>query len=408
MIQSAVIQKPAEINIDVIDALFYADSAPAFRWLHEHAPVYLYDPRPKYDSTVWIFSTWEDIRWALGKTEIFCHRFGTFFSHPAFASGDARFKTAMRNAGLMDPPEHTRHRRLVNNQFRPARMHQLEEPVREIVQLCLADVGSGETADFTTLIANRVPLLVICDLLGVDRACSSDFSRWVNAVISAFGPNAVPSYGEIDEMLDFFEAEVDERMAHPRDDIITDLTQAEHHGDRFTKHEMVLWCWNLLAGGAYTTADLLGGGVRALLDFPHERLKLLDNPALIDDAVEEMLRYVTPNLYHMRTATRDVVVRATQIREGDKVFLSFLAGNRDPAVFEDPYQFDISRPRREHLSFAHGRHKCLAAPLARLTARIVFQELLERFPQIEWGDAWIPDWNTLNNRPGTIPVTFSG
>jgi cytochrome P450 len=189
-------------------------------------------------------------------------------------------------------------------------MTRLEEPLRAIVNECLDAIEPGQVTDFSQAVAYRIPLYMICDLLGVGRARAEDFMRWSHAIFASFEPGAAAMFDDVIEMFDFFEAELEDRKRNPRDDLITDLVQAEHDGDRFTTDEMLMWCWVLLVSGQDTTACLLAGGVRALLAHPEERAKLIEDPGLIGGAVHEMLRWVTPTHAQMRTAEADTEIRA--------------------------------------------------------------------------------------------------
>lgn len=395
---------------EVIDAAFHLAPFEAYRWLHANAPVYWYDPRPRYPTPMWILSKWEDIRYVETKPDLFANKYGVVFqfaTHDVELPDDPRFAVAARMPNMYDPPEHTRHRRLVRDQFRPSRMSRLEEPLRKIVNECLDAIEPGEVADFSQAVAYKIPLYMVCDLLGVGRTRAADFMRWSHAIFASFEPGADALFGDVIEMFDFFEGELDDRKRNPKDDLITDLVQAEHDGEGFTRDEMLMWCWVLLVSGQDTTACLLAGGLRALLDFPGERAKLIADPGLIPGAVHEMLRWATPTHAQMRTAEADTEIRGTPIAKGDKIYLCYTAANRDPEVFADPYRFDVTRPQeREHLSFGFGQHYCLGAPLARLEGRIAFEELLRRFPNFEAAGDHVPAPSAISNFPGVLPVRF--
>jgi cytochrome P450 len=395
---------------EVIDPLFHEDPWDAYRWLHANAPVYLYDPRPAYPSPMWILSRWDDIRFVETKPDLYCNKYGVVFqfaTHDVEMPDDPRFAVAAMMPNLYDPPEHSRHRRLVRDDFRPSRMYALEEPLRKLVNECLDTIEPGEASDFSQAVAYKIPLYMVCDLLGVGRERAADFMRWSHAIFASFEPGAEAKFGEVIEMFDFFEDEIADRRKHPKDDLITDLVQARHDGEGFTKDEMIMWCWVFLVAGQDTTACLLAGGVRALLAHPGERARLVADPSLVPGAVHEMLRWVTPTHAQMRTATTDTELRGQKIAAGDKIYLCYTAANRDPEAFPDPYRFDVGRNMdKEHLSFGFGQHYCLGAPLARLEGRVVFEELLARFPNFEAGGDYVPTPSAISRFPGVVPVRF--
>jgi cytochrome P450 len=206
-------------------------------------------------------------------------------------------------------------------------------------------------------------------------------------------------------MVDFFEKEIEDRRKNPGDDLITEIVQAEKQGQTFSKDEMIMWCWVFLVAGQDTTANLISGGMRALLEFPEQQAKLAADPSLTPGAVEEMLRWVTPTWAMMRTATADTEVGGREIAAGDKLYMFYYAANRDPSIFDDPWSFDVTR-KAEHLSFGHGRHFCLGNPLARLEGRLIFEELVKRYPNTEQAGPWVPKLSTTSNFPGKVPVRF--
>ena len=403
-------------RVDVLDPEFYRDPNAAIAWLHKQAPVYWFDARPQYPRPMWIISRWEDCRAILSDPATFCSSRGKTLdfvtvsgsgTDSATMQRDERIEIASRMPGLIDPPDHTRHRLLVRDHFRPRRMHDLEAPVRQIVNDSL-DLVDGQVADFVTAVGDRIPLYLTIDLMGLDRAMADDFVRWSNAIFASFEPDKETDTQTLLDMLDFFEEEVEDRRSNPRDDLITDLVQAEHEGDRFTMDEILMWCWVLLTSGQETTANLLSGGTLVLFQNPASRNRLADDPSLMSRAVAEMLRWVTPTRYGMRTATRSVDLGGQTIQEDDLVFLSYTSANRDPSAFADPFVFDVAREdTREHLSFAFGPHYCLGAPLARLEGQILFEEMLRRFPQYEVVDEPVWKVSTHSNRLESLMVHFA-
>ncbi len=395
-----------------IDPMFYVDAEDAFAWLHEHAPVFRYDPRPHYPREMWVITKWEDARHVYRNADLFSSSQGTTLElgvgaasiNPSPVAPDDRLAIAGRKPTLLDDPEHTRHRRLVRDLFRPSRLRALEPKIRSVVGECFDGVDN-EVIDFGQAVGRPVPMRLIVDLLGLDPSMADDFARWSDAMMSSYEPGNESGLDAVNEMFDFLEEQIRDRESNPgQDDLIADLVAAEHDGDRFTHYEILMWCWALLVAGQETTATLLISGLRALLETEGELDKLRADPETLDTAVSEMLRWVTPNRSQTRTATQETVVRGQEIAAGDLILVSNLAANRDPEIYPDPYRFDVTRPNdHESLSFGFGPHYCLGALLARLETRIVFEQLVERFSSIELV-SHEPAFGVTSSPPGVLKV----
>ena len=403
-------------RFEFIDPMFYVDAEEDLAWLHEHAPVYRYDPRPQYPREMWVITKWEDARHVYRNAEIFCSGQGTTLefgagaasTNPSHVAPDERLALAGRKPTLLDGEEHARHRRLVKDQFRPRRLRALEPTVRRVVKECI-DRVDGDVIDFGNAIGRPVPMTLIVELLGLDTARIADYTRWSSAVMASLEPGSEADLDAVNEMFDFFEAELDERVANPdRDDLIADLVRAEDQGDRFSRDEILMWCWALLVAGQETTATLLTSGLRAVLETEGQQDALRRDPQLLDTAVAEMLRWVTPNRCMTRTATQDTTLRGQEIAKGDLVLVLNYAANRDPEIYPDPHRFDVARPAdHDSLSFGFGAHYCIGAQLARLEARVVFEELLSRFSSIELV-SHEPAYGVTSNPPGKLMVRLHG
>ncbi len=207
-------------------------------------------------------------------------------------------------------------------------------------------------------------------------------------------------------MAAYFAVQLKERERVPREDLLSALLLAEVDGERLTEAEIVQTLSFLLVAGNETTRNLITGGARALMQFPDERRRLLEDRSLMPGAVEEMLRWVTPVQWFARTATSNVELSGVSISAGDYVLLFYRAGNRDPEVWSDPYEFDVTRSLKAHTAFGHGEHSCIGAPLARLEARVVFEELLSRYPNFSLaGDVEVLPSGLLN-AVERMPVEF--
>ena len=384
------------------DPDFYLDDPHmAFRRLRATAPVYWCDT-----ARLWAISTYADILHVSRHPESFCSGRGVLI-HDRLRSG------ALTEAPLsilyMDPPHHNRYRKLVSSAFTPRMIGGLEPRIREIARRSLAAIAPGETHDFVEAVSVPLPMLVIAEMLGVGAEEMASFKRWSDAIIAAADTGASPeSMQHVGELFAYFYAKLEERRAEPRGDLLSALAAAEVDGERLTDEELLMFCMTLLVAGNETTRNLISGGARALMEFPDQRRVLVEDPTRIPRAVEEMLRWVTPIRSFARTATRDTVLRGQCITAGDYLLLLYASGNRDEDSFGPTADlFDAARPTEPiHLAFGFGEHFCLGASLARLEVRVLFEELLARFPAFTPAGDVVPLRSTLMNGLERMPVRF--
>jgi cytochrome P450 len=280
---------------------------------------------------------------------------------------------------VMDPPEHTRYRKLLTAQFTVRRMRSLEQRITQIVDEQLAALAAaGPGADLVARFALPVPTLTICDLLGVDYADRDQFHHLSQAMQdSTLKPEQVGvAYREYHE---FMGRLARAKLARPDESLISGLV----HDTDLTEAEVIGISILLLIAGHETTANMLSLGTLALLQNPGQLRLLRENPGLTPGAVEELLRYLSITAFiTVRVATEDFEVSGARIKAGDAVLLLLSAGNRDPALTADPDRLDVTRERTHHLAFGHGIHQCLGQQLARIEMQIGFRRLLERFPTL--------------------------
>jgi cytochrome P450 len=286
----------------------------------------------------------------------------------------------------MEPGRHGKHRRLVSGAFAPKIIRALEPRLRAVVRQTLDDVAPRGTCDFVTEVACELPVIAICELLGVPIDDRGQILTWSNAMIGMDDPEYAddPGAGMMAAMqLAMYANELAERRRRePREDIVTELLRAEVDGERLTQAEFNAFVLILAVAGNETTRNLISGGLALLCEHPAERRRLQADPALLPTAIDEMLRYHPPVLHFRRTAMRDVELRGERIREGDKVSIWYASANRDEDVFPEADRFDVGRTPNDHLSFGFGPHYCLGAALAQLEARVMFEELFARLPDI--------------------------
>jgi cytochrome P450 len=287
----------------------------------------------------------------------------------------------------MDPPDHNRHRKLVIQAFTPGATANLETMVRQIVRECLEAIEAGVTVDLVEALAVPIPMYVIAEMLGVSRSDRSDFKRWSDAMIEAGGGRRTAATdAALGEMLGYFQGILSERRRAPKHDLISTLAGAQIEGTHLTDPEILIFCATLLAAGNETTRNLISGGSLLLMRNPDQKRRVLAEAELLPNAVEEMLRWWTPVRSFTRSAMRDTELRGRKIAEGEVLLLLYGSANRDEEIWgDDADRFDVIRDHthQRHLAFGFGEHLCLGAPLARLEARLLFEELLARYPNFE-------------------------
>jgi cytochrome P450 len=307
---------------------------------------------------------------------------------------------------MTDPPEHTRLRRLVVRSFTPRVLEALRPSIEELVQELLDAVAGRPVFDFVEDFAYPLPAIVIARLLGAPDDARHDFMRWSKDIVDFVGTGhadsarALRNETTLREFRAFLEPVIQERRAHPRDDLMSILASTGEDGDRLTDDELVSTCIVLLFAGHETTANLLGNGLLALLRHPEQLGRLREEPGLMPTAVEELLRYDSPVQRNRRIALVDVELGRATIRRGDPVMVFMGSANRDAAKFADPDTLDVGRAPNPHQAFGHGIHFCVGAALSRLEAPIALLALLERFPRLRPADDYVARW-----RPN---ITFRG
>jgi cytochrome P450 len=334
----------------------------------------------------------------------------TFSSGHGVLLGDRERSVSAQDSLLyLDPPRHGPRRKLVNRAFTPRRVAELEPRVRELCRDLLDSVDGCGVVDAVDALCAPLPLLVIAELLGLPPEDRGRFRRWSDAVMAAAtaldDDNALVAL----ELLTYFEALVEGRADSRRDDLLSALCAAEVDGERLGRHDVIAFLMTLLVAGNETTRALLSGGLAALAEHPGQRAALAAEPALVARAVEEMLRWVTPIMAMARTATAPAVVDDTAVAEGDYVVLVYGAANRDEAAFgPGAGHFDVRRWPNPHLAFGFGEHFCIGAGLARLEARVFFEEVLARWPRYRVTGPVVRAPSTLLRQIVSLPIVFAG
>lgn len=395
---------------------FATDPYPAYAWLREHAPVHRTTLPSGIDA--WLVTRYADARQALADARL--SKNPQRHSESAHARGKVGIPGEQR-ADLMthllniDPPDHTRLRRLVSKAFTPRRVAAFAPRVRELTDDLIDAFADRKEADLIHEFAFPLPIYAICDLLGVPREDQDDFRDWAGTMIRHGGGPRGGVARAVKKIRAYLAELIHRKRAALGNDLMSDLIRASDHGDHLTENEAAAMAFILLFAGFETTVNLIGNGLYALLRHPGQRARLQraleeGDEGLLATGVEELLRYDGPvEMATWRFATEPVTIGGQRIAEGEPVLVVLAAADRDPERFADPDVLDLSRTDNQHLGYGHGIHYCLGAPLARLEAQTALATLLRRIPDLRL--AVEPD--DLRWRGGlimrglrTLPVTW--
>ncbi|MFE6869250.1 cytochrome P450 [Kitasatospora sp. NPDC057692] len=341
--------------------------------------------RLPYGEPAWLATTYADVKMVMADPR--------FSREMAQGLDQPRLRRELTGDGIMgmDPPDHTRLRKLVNKAFTARRIEQMRADIRSrVTRLIDAMVEKGQPADLVEDMARPLPVSVICDLLGVPFSDHHIFRKWTEGLTndSTMNGNVLEEIGG--ELGEYMSALIAQRRAEPTDDLLGALVYARDDGDKLTEDELIAIAGpGLLTGGVETVSSGLPSFLFTLLaDFPDQLKLLRTRPELMPNAVEELLRYVPINTAAMfaRYATEDVRFGDVVVRAGDPVMPALAAANRDPLVFENPEQVDITRQANPHMAFGHGPHHCIGAALARMELQESMTGLLTRFPDLHLAD----------------------
>ncbi|MFE9096653.1 cytochrome P450 [Streptomyces sp. NPDC007264] len=413
---------------------FAADPYPSYAWLREHAPVH----RTRLPSGVeaWLVTRYADARQALADQRL--SKNPAHHDEPVHARGRTGIP-GERKAELMthllniDPPDHTRLRRLVSKAFTPRRVAEFAPRVQELADRLIDGFSGRGHADLIREFAFPLPIYAICDLLGVPGEDQDDFRDWAGMMLHLPGdaPPDPRGHGKgprggvarsVKKMRGYLADLIHRKREalpgtpEPGEDLISGLIRASDHGEHLTENEAAAMAFILLFAGFETTVNLIGNGTYALLTHPGQRARLQASLArherdLLATGVEELLRYDGPvEMATWRFATQPVTIGGQHIAPGDPVLVVLAAADRDPERFADPDALDLSRRDNQHLGYGHGIHYCLGAPLARLEGQTALATLLTRLPDLRLA----VDPGDLRWRGGlimrglrTLPVEFA-
>jgi cytochrome P450 len=359
---------------------FHEDPYPVYRWMRDEAPVYRNEALDFYALT-----RFQDNLDAFVDKDLYTSTWATSLE---FMDGP---KTGTGLMIYMDPPEHNRYRGLVSKAFTPRAIEALEPRIRAIATTYLDALIGRERFDVVKEFTARLPMDVISSLLGIPESDRRFVQEGSNAMLHRDPGNPLPTPAAIaasQEVIAYFDVQVAERRARPRDDMMTHLTRVEWRDEdgaesRLSDFDIRSFLLLLATAGNETVTKLLATAFYELWRNPDQRQALIDEPRFIPNAVEETLRYDPPSQYQGRVTTREAVLHGEVVPEHSRVLLVNGASGRDERAFPDPDRFDVRRDIELHLGFGYGRHFCLGAALARLESRIAIAELLRRFPHYE-------------------------
>jgi cytochrome P450 len=351
--------------------LFYEDPYPIYRGLRDEAPVYLNPER-----RLWVLSRFDDVQRAGRDWRTFSSAEGVDIDDSRLGPGS--FLDA-------DPPRHDELRKLLHADFSPAALRRLEPLIAAKVDALVSALLERGSVDLVDELARRLPVSVVCDLLGAPAEDHPQLEAWYAGMLHREpGRPEVTETAEraTREMRDYIVAAVTERMAAPRDDLFSTIAAAHSEG-RLTMEEVDGMCRLLLLAGVHTTSSLIANTLMLLEDRPGDRRALGADPARIPTAVEELLRFLAPVQSGARVTTAEVELHGTVILHGERVLLLWASANRDERRYPDPDTLDLGRTPLRNVAFGEGIHFCLGAPLARLESRIAFEALFTRISEYE-------------------------
>lgn len=404
--------KPLNVDdVRIEDPDFYFEERrESYDRLHADRPVFYYEPLD-----VFVLTKHEDIKEAARRPEIFSSAHGLHLHELRLTPEEVEVYATLHGPGeqfaYADPPRHRELRGVATRNFAPKPLARLGEQVRRDSAELVGKIEPGEPLDFVEDIAAVLPIRVAEALIGLPSGYDADIRRWSDALESLKlihgAENIRAAIRQFSEMRDFFRAQFVIKRANPGEDLISTLLASQLDGKPISEDSLLTYCSTFLAAGSDTTRSLLAGMALALAEHPDQLEKLKANPDLLEGAIEESLRWVTPARGFLRTALQDTQVRGVDIKAGQRVYLLYDAGNRDAEVFADPWTYDIERPNASaHLAFGYGPHLCIAAHLARLEARELYGALLDSFDRIEVAGEIIEIRQLLRNGWVHLPLRF--
>jgi hypothetical protein len=351
----------------------HRDPFPSYRILRDEHPAYFSEP-----ANCWILSRYDDVVASVLDTKTFSSAQGNIIDDSPLRAG--------ATLGTTDPPRHDQLRKLVQWAFVYSNLQKMEAPARSEVRAVLEEANERGSIDLVNDYATPVVTGILAEVLGLPRENLGQVKQWVSdslrrdPVTRKSPPVADAARQALTELT---ERIIEERRTHPQEDIISGLIEARVDGQSLAEREILMTSRTLLAAGVESTVSFFSNLALNLVTFPDARRKLVEDPSLVPDAIEESLRYNTSAQRFSRTLTRDLVMHGKSMRAGDKVMVAYGSANRDERKFEDADRYDIGRKPSDHLGFGHGKHYCIGAGFARVLTKVLATELLAAAPEYE-------------------------
>jgi cholest-4-en-3-one 26-monooxygenase len=404
-------------DIDLSDPSVFLDGQPYdyYAMLRREAPVHWQPPGSHLSNGMpikegfFVLTKYEDVAYVSRSPRLFSSHLGSAFVGDPPEDDLAGMRAMLLN---MDPPEHQKYRRLVQRGFTPRTIAELEPKICAHAKRIVDDVADKGECDFVADLAVELPLILICELMGVPEHCRRQVFDWTNRLIGADDPDMSPSAEDVKaaalEMWMYSDQLAAEKLATPDGTLICKYMNSEVDGERITPFQLNNFFLLLSVAGSETTRNATTHAMRLFCEHP-EQYDLLrsDVDRYLPAAIEEVLRYSPSVIAFRRTATQDISIRGVEIRAGQKVVLYYPSANRDEEVFDEPDRFDITRPAKDHLAFGIGEHFCLGANLARMQLRCIMREILTRLPDMELAGPPRRARNALVDGIKQMPVRFT-
>jgi cholest-4-en-3-one 26-monooxygenase len=397
-------------SVELTEAELWVDGPPheVFKEMRSRCPVHWTEGFEEFpqEAGFWSVTTADDIHKVSRDWQTYSSELGGILA----ASPGFPIELARAMFIGMDPPKHDRLKALFQRGFTPKRIADHEERIRGIVTTVLGRLEGRKTCDLVADVGQPAVARVIGSFMGLPEEEDAVWADLVNSMLGAGDSDLNPDgprgavEKQLPEVFEHASTLIADRREHPTDDLTSVLVHAEVDGEKLEEHEIVMGFFLLMAAGNDSTKATFCSAMRALMENPQEKAKLVDDPSLIPSAVEESLRMFPAFAHFRRTATCDTELHGTKIHEGDKVVLWYVSSNRDETRYEDPDRFDVTR-NPEHQAFGPGgRHFCLGAPLARLELKILLEEVLARFPDIQLDGEPAMVESIFINQLKTLPV----
>ena len=383
----------------MFDSDFITNPYRTYTHLRAAAPLHWAD---KFRTGAWLVTRYADVMAGLHDPRLSSQRSHTLTAalpreaQSEFSTFNQIFSKWML---FLDPPQHSRIRKLLNKEFTPNMIQRLRPRIQQVVDALLDEAFAKPEIEFMTDFANPLPVRVIAEMLGIPSDDQREFQIWSDDLADFFG-NSTPNLesarraqNSLISLTEYFRALLPERREHKGDDLVSLLLRVEEEGEVLTGEELLAQCTLLLVAGHETTRNLLGNGMLALLQHPDQFAKLNENPSLVQSAVREFARYDSPVQFSGRAVTEDFSWHGQEIKQGQTVILLLGSANHDPEKFSDPERLDITRDEGMPLSFGHGTHFCIGAALAYTEAEVAFTTLLQRAPSLKMLDD-VPAWRS--------------